>query len=182
MTRNRSLALLFAGALVLGACGGGDEAAEPEDTTPAEAAETTEAADTSDGDAEEDGAEASVTVDTASTDLGEILVDGDGMTLYLFDNDSEGQSACTGDCAATWPPLTGEPEAAGGADESLLGTITRDDGSTQVTYDGLPLYLYAPDSEPGDVSGQGVGGVWWVVGPDGSRITAEAAGSSGPNY
>lgn len=104
------------------------------------------------------------------------------MTLYLFDQDPEGESACVDDCASTWPPLVGEPEATGGADADLVGTITRPDGSTQATYDGYPLYLYAPDSEPGDVTGQGVGGVWWVIGPDGTRITDEAGGDAGPNY
>lgn len=184
MIRTRTLGVLLVGALVLGACGGDDPAASPDDgaaDTTTDAA-TTPATDPTTQDTGEDGAAAGATVDTASTDLGEILVDGDGMTLYLFDNDTEGESVCTDDCAATWPPLIGEPEVAGNADASLVGTITRPDGATQVTYDGQPLYLYAPDSEPGDVTGQGVGGVWWVVGPDGSRITAEAAGTGRPNY
>lgn len=175
------IAVLVAGALALAGCGGGDDtAAEGE---PTRDAATTTAAGTTAPDEEATGtATGSVTVDTASTDLGDVLVDGQGMTLYLFDDDSEGESACTGGCAETWPPLIGEAEAAGGADASLLDTITRPDGSTQVTYDGHPLYLYAPDSEPGDVTGQGVGGVWWVVGPDGSRITAEASEASRPDY
>lgn len=111
------------------------------------------------------------------TSLGEVLVDADGMTLYLFTPDAGGASTCTGGCAETWPPLTvdGEPAAGDGVDESLLGTVERDDGSTQVTYADHPLYTYAADGEPGDVTGQGVGGKWWVVGADGEAIEDEPA-------
>lgn len=183
MVRNTSTAMLLAGLLVLGACGDGDGGAAEGTDEPTAAATTEAGATTEAADAEEtEAAAGSVTIDTASTDLGEVLVDGDGMTLYLFDQDSEGESACVDDCASTWPPLVGEPEATGGADAALVGTISRPDGSTQATYDGHPLYLYAPDSEPGDVTGQGVGGVWWVIGPDGTRITDEAGGDAGPNY
>lgn len=118
-----------------------------------------------------------VRVGTADSEFGTILVDGHGNVLYLFDNDAGGESACYDSCAQTWPPLVGEAEATGDADPSLVGTTEREDGSTQVTYAGFPLYHYAADSAAGDVNGQGVGGVWWVVGPDGSRITDD--GSAG---
>jgi predicted lipoprotein with Yx(FWY)xxD motif len=111
-----------------------------------------------------------VTVTTADSALGTILVDGDGMTLYLFTNDSPGVSTCEDGCLAAWPPLLGQPAAANGADESLLGTLTRADGTTQVTYNGWPLYHWAQDTAPGDTTGQGVNGVWWVVNPDGDPI------------
>lgn len=195
-------ALLIAVVLALSAaaCGGDgdDTAADPgtdatdagtEDTAEDTAEDGTEdgtedAADDGTDDAAEDGTEAAGDADlaVADTDFGEVLVDGEGMTLYLFTNDSEGESVCVDDCAATWPPLTvdGEPVAGEGVDESLLSTIERSDGGTQVTYAGAPLYTYAPDSEPGDVTGQGVGDVWFVVGPDGEAITEapDAAGSS----
>lgn len=178
MIRASGIALLVAGALALVACGddGGDTEATGATTAPAQgdASATTPAG----GDDEatgEDAGEASVTLDTASTDLGDVLVDGDGMTLYLFDDDSHDESACVDDCAATWPPVTGQAQAAGDVDEGLLGTITRPDGSTQVTYGGFPLYRYAADAEPGDVNGQGLGEVWWVVGPDGARISGDTA-------
>lgn len=113
-----------------------------------------------------------VTVGTAETDLGTILVDGDGMTLYLFTNDSPGVSVCEDACLAAWPALLGEPEAGEGTDEALLGTLERSDGTTQVSYNGWPLYYWAQDSAPGDTTGQGVNDVWWVVSPAGEPIGA----------
>ncbi|WP_435076049.1 COG4315 family predicted lipoprotein [Halococcus sp. AFM35] len=109
---------------------------------------------------------------TSHPELGDILVGPDGMTLYLFTEDSGGRSNCTGDCAEAWPPLTvdGEPTAGEGVTADL-GTIERGDGSMQVTVGGTPLYYYAPDTQPGDATGQGVGGVWFVAAPDGSRIS-----------
>jgi predicted lipoprotein with Yx(FWY)xxD motif len=158
-----SVAVILA---VLGAsCGGAEDEPAAEDT------------------AADDTAEGSVVVDTAASDVGTILVDGDGMTLYLFDEDEPGTSTCHDGCAGTWPPLIGEATASADADAGLLGTTERDDGSLQVTYDGMPLYHYAPDQEPGQIEGQGVGGIWWVVSPDGQAITDEApAASPGGGY
>jgi predicted lipoprotein with Yx(FWY)xxD motif len=121
-------------------------------------------------------AAASVAVDR--TDLGDVLVDAEGMTLYLFTNDTDGASVCEDDCAAAWPPLIveGEPVAGEGIDVSLLGTTERRDGGTQVTYGGWPLYRWAQDERPGDTTGQGVQDVWFVVGPDGGAITAAGDG------
>jgi predicted lipoprotein with Yx(FWY)xxD motif len=128
-----------------------------------------------------DGAAAGAVLGTADSDLGEIVVDADGRTVYVFDKDTanSGKSACSGECLAKWPAVTADSDAPtvdGVSGE--VGTITRDDGSTQVTLDGMPLYLYAGDSQAGDVSGQAVGGIWWVVAPDGTKVTA--APSSGP--
>ena len=109
-----------------------------------------------------------------STDFGPILVDGAGMSLYLFTKDTQnsGTSTCTGDCLVKWPALLtdGDPVAGEGVDETLLGTITRDDGTTQVTYNGWPLYYFAEDTAPGDTNGQGVGDVWFLVSPEGEAI------------
>jgi len=123
---------------------------------------------------------ASTELMTAESELGTILVDSEGMTLYLFTNDSPGMSTCEGDCLAAWPPLEGEPSAGEGADDSLLGSIERSDGTTQATYADWPLYYFAQDAEPGDVTGQGVNGVWYVISPDGEAITdvAPTEGSS----
>lgn len=98
---------------------------------------------------------------------GTILVDGNGMTLYLFTRDDENVSNCSGGCAVIWPPLTVESEAALTVPEGMdgFGVITRDDGSLQVTYHGWPLYLWVQDQEPGDTTGHGVNDVWWVVNP-----------------
>ncbi len=112
-------------------------------------------------------------VQVEGSDLGQILVDADGRTLYLFlPDDQGGESTCYDDCEANWPPLAAEGELAGGdgVDGSLLGTTEREDGSTQVTYDGWPLYLFAGDETADDVNGQGVGDVWYVVAPSGEPI------------
>lgn len=133
------------------------------------------------GSAAAEGADVELAV--AGSDLGDIVVDGDGMTLYVFDNDTDGTSVCVEECAQTWPPLTGVAGAGDGVDAALIGAVDREDGSSQVTYDGRPLYHFAPDTAPGDTNGQAVGDVWWVVGPDGPAIsettspTAEATES-----
>ena len=122
-------------------------------------------------------------VDTASVgDLGTVLVDGSGRTLYLFESDTGSTSTCTGTCAGTWPALTttGDPTAGMGASASMLGTTTRDDGSTQVTYDGHPLYVYSGDSAAGQANGQGIGDVWFAVTTQGAP--AGASGSGGGGY
>jgi predicted lipoprotein with Yx(FWY)xxD motif len=109
-----------------------------------------------------------------SADFGPILVDGEGMSLYLFTKDTQnsGTSTCVDDCLAKWPALLtdGDPVAGEGVDETLLGTITRDDSTTQVTYNGWPLYYYAEDTAPGDTNGQAVGDVWFLVTPAGEAV------------
>jgi len=121
-----------------------------------------------------DTATAATTVGTVDGELGTFLVDGDGRTLYLFTIDEPGVSNCDEACLQAWPPLltAGDPTAAGSADATLLGTLTRADGTLQVTYAGWPLYLFAADATPGDVNGQGVNDVWFVVAPDGMMITS----------
>lgn len=96
--------------------------------------------------------------------LGKILVDADGMTLYIFTTDEEGKSNCYEQCAVNWPPLIAEgdiktPEGM----EDKFGTAEREDGTMQVTYDGMPLYYFINDNAPGDANGEGVNGVWFVV-------------------
>jgi predicted lipoprotein with Yx(FWY)xxD motif len=106
-----------------------------------------------------------VTVGTATSSLGLILVDGRGRTLYALTTDSPGVSTCEGSCLANWPPLvvSGTPVAGSGVEGTLLGTMTRSDGSTQVTYNGKPLYTFVGDVAAGDVNGQGKAGVWFAV-------------------
>jgi predicted lipoprotein with Yx(FWY)xxD motif len=107
----------------------------------------------------------------ASTDLGDIITDADNRTLYMFMPDDQGDPTCSGDCAANWPALTGEASAGSGVDASLLGTVPALAGGEQVTYNSWPLYYFAADAAPGDINGQGVGGVWYVIGADGEPIT-----------
>jgi predicted lipoprotein with Yx(FWY)xxD motif len=114
-------------------------------------------------------------VGTRPSGLGRIVVDGRGRTLYLFEKDRHGQSACSGVCAAYWPPLltNGKSNAVDGAKRSLLGTIRRTDGSRQVTYAGHPLYLFSGDGKSGQTNGEGLtdfGGGWYVLTPAGKKI------------
>ena len=104
------------------------------------------------------------------------LTDGSGRALYLWEADGRNTSTCSGGCASEWPPLTtsGTPKVSGGASAADIGTITRTDGSKQVTYNGHALYFFAGDTRPGQTEGQGstdFGADWWLVAPDGSKIT-----------
>ena len=114
--------------------------------------------------------------------LGSFLVDDKGMTLYLFTKDTANVSNCYDKCATAWPPLltTGKPAAGNGVDASKLGTTPRKDGSVQVTYNGWPLYYYQKDKAPGDVVGQDVGDVWFVVSPAGDKVESAAQATEAP--
>jgi predicted lipoprotein with Yx(FWY)xxD motif len=114
------------------------------------------------------GSEPTINVAT-DPKLGKILVDGKGMTLYIFTKDAAGKSNCSGACLTAWPPLLtqGKPNLGPGVDDSKIGTAALADGSKIVTYAGMPLYYYAKDTKPGDVAGQNVGKVWFVIDPDG---------------
>ena len=108
--------------------------------------------------------------------LGSILVDGKGLTVYLFVADTGTASTCYTQCATIWPPVltTGAPQAGTGVKTSLLGTTTRTDGTVEVTYAGHPLYYFFKDKATGDATGQGIngfGGLWWVMSPAGAAIT-----------
>ena len=107
-------------------------------------------------------------------DLGEVIVDSKGMTLYDFHKDKGTTSACYGACAEAWPPLLteGRPTAAGGAEASLLGITKRKDGTVQVTYKGHPVYGFAGDKKPGDTTGNDItefGAEWYALEPDGEE-------------
>jgi predicted lipoprotein with Yx(FWY)xxD motif len=117
-----------------------------------------------------------------STSLGRILVDRNGRTLYLFEKDRNGRSACSGACAQAWPPLltSGRPVAGHGVSRSKLGTVRRASGRRQVTYAGHPLYRYAGDGRAGDTNGEGsraFGAAWYALSASGHRVTG--GGSAG---
>ena len=120
------------------------------------------------------GGGAAVIAVATNPKLGKILVDSKGMTLYYFEKDKKGgtSSTCSGACASVWPPVTtsGTPKAQNGAQASKLGTIKRSDGSTEVTYNGWPLYTYASDTKPGDAKGNDLkqfGATWYALTPAG---------------
>ena len=121
----------------------------------------------------------SATVGIANENLGKILVNSQGRTLYIFQRDSGTKSACTDACAIEWPPLraTGKPVVGGGANPSIVATSARSDGKPQVTYSGHPLYLFTGDQKPGDTNGQGVnafGGLWYALSSAGNQIVGSA--------
>jgi predicted lipoprotein with Yx(FWY)xxD motif len=164
LTLLASAAVIPLTALALASCGGGGNAtasSPPPKTASGKAA----------------------TLGVESTSLGKILYNGQGRTLYVFQSDTGTTSNCSGACATNWPPLTSaNPTVGKGASASMVGTTKRSDGTTQVTYNGHPVYTFKGDSSPGDTSGQGVnafGGLWYAVSPAGQQVTASAPNSSG---
>jgi predicted lipoprotein with Yx(FWY)xxD motif len=154
--------------LTAAACGGGGDTQSAE---PAEQASSrTPAEQSASPSPESSGRQAATTIETARSEFGEILVDSEGMTLYMFDPDRGGESTCEGDCLVAWPPVEGPAEAGAGVDDSMLGTTKATDGTTMATYNDWPLYYWVDDKRPGDVTGQAVNDVWWVLGPDGEPI------------
>ncbi|MEW2546930.1 SCO0930 family lipoprotein [Streptomyces sp. NPDC047002] len=179
MTKRIRTALLFGAAATalaaVSACGAGSGDAKP--SAPASPAASAAAG------AASAAPSASATAGTLAlhTDpkLKSVVADGRGMSLYVFDKDTPGTSNCAGDCAALWPPVPAAGASAGqGLNPDLLGSLTRADGSKQLTLAGKPLYYYAKDARPGDVKGQGVGGVWYASAPDGWKagVTRPALG------
>jgi predicted lipoprotein with Yx(FWY)xxD motif len=128
------------------------------------------------------GSARAVSIETHSGPMGAYLTDGSGRSLYLFAADTAGKSNCSGGCASTWPPvLASSASAMSGAQASMLGTITRSDGTKQVSYDGHALYYFAQDTKAGQTTGQGFdnfGAKWWLVAPSGQPITGSGGASS----
>ena len=171
-TRSLSiLSVLVMLALVLAACSPNAGAAQPTATTeptPIPAAATTAS-----------GGPVTLKVSQNAT-LGSFLTDQNGMTLYLYQKDTNGASTCFGGCLAAWPALltNGAPVAGDPSITGQLGITTRPDGSQQVTYNGAPLYYFLKDKNAGDTTGQGVGSVWYVVPP--SPTTSAATATTAP--
>jgi predicted lipoprotein with Yx(FWY)xxD motif len=156
--------LLIAGAIaatmLAAACGGSSPSSAASSPSPSAAASP---------------AATGTTIAASTSKLGQILVDGKGMTVYLFVVDTSTTSTCYTSCASIWPPVltTGAPQAGAGATASLLGTTTRTDGKVEVTYAGHPLYYFVQDKAAGDTTGQGIngfGGLWWVLTPSGAAM------------
>ncbi|MFI8191897.1 SCO0930 family lipoprotein [Streptomyces sp. NPDC085946] len=114
---------------------------------------------------------------STNAEIGKVVTDTLGLTLYRFDQDTAEppKSNCDGDCAKTWPPVPADDATAGeGIDKALLGSVTRADGTEQLTIGGWPAYRYAKDVNAGDVKGQGVGGKWYALAPDGKKAQGGA--------
>ncbi|MGC2005030.1 hypothetical protein [Trebonia sp.] len=158
----------FGVALLVAACSTGSSGtAAAGSSSPAGASSSSAAA----------GGSGSTVITTVSSSAGTFLANSSGHAVYLWTKDSNGMSACSGACAGAWPPVTttGTVTASGEAKSSDLSTITRSDGTKQVTYDGHPLYFFSGDSGPGMASGQGndgFGAKWWLVSPSGSDVTS----------
>jgi predicted lipoprotein with Yx(FWY)xxD motif len=162
-----------AGALLLAGCGGddGDDSGE----TAGGAATIEAAAPTTTAPAAPGSAAAGTTIKAGDSQFGHVLFDGDDQAIYYFDKESRSKSECYGECAEAWPPVLteGEPQAGAGVQQRLLGATQRDDGTTQVTYDGHPLYLYAHEG-PNQVTCHDVsefGGLWLAVQPNGQAVS-----------
>jgi predicted lipoprotein with Yx(FWY)xxD motif len=188
-------ALALIAALVVAGCGGGSSSTGTEATEAAaapageanagseekesseaygEAAEEGESASEKPAGGESAGGKSAVVKVGNAGDLGKVIVDAEGLTLYDFHADKGTTSACYGGCATAWPPLltTGTPAATGGAQASLIGTTKRKDGTEQVTYNGHPLYLYVGDQKPGDATGNDIsqfGAQWYALLPNGEE-------------
>jgi predicted lipoprotein with Yx(FWY)xxD motif len=152
----RTMTLVAACVLLFAACGGDDE--EP----------------SAGGGQDQPPQEAAATIEVTSASMGDILVDPDGNTLYMFvpDQEENGEPTCYDDCAQAWPAFeaTGDLTAGEGLDQSLLASVERTDGTTQVTYNDLPLYYFSGDEAAGDTNGQGLMDVWYVVSPEGEPV------------
>jgi predicted lipoprotein with Yx(FWY)xxD motif len=169
-TRSAATVLTIGAFGLLSACG--SQGNTPETTTP----KTTIPATTT------TAAKATTTVPTspaliglADSNLGKIVVDGQGMSVYLYKNDTKGKpSTCEGQCLQNWPAVIAKddkPLAGTGLDQTKLTVIARNDGTKQVAYNGWPLYTWIKDTKPGDTTGQNVGNVWYTINSAGDAIT-----------
>jgi predicted lipoprotein with Yx(FWY)xxD motif len=179
-------AIALIAAMLIAGCGGGSSSSttstEASEAAPAETEATTEEKPAKEEAAAQPAAEAEPEGEPTPVSLGEaagvgqVLVDSEGMTLYYFEKDQKGsgKSKCEGACAEAWPPLTteGEPEAMQGVKVAMLGTIEREDGTTQITYAGWPLYTFVEDQKPGEDNGtdsKAFGASWYPLHSNGKK-------------
>ena len=178
--RAAALATLAVAAMAVAGCGSSSSASKST-ATAAPAAASSSSSTTSSSSSEASGAES---IGTAKGGMGTYLTADEGRAVYLWVADSGGKSACSGACAKAWPPVEtkGKPKAEGGVNAAALGTITRSDGSQQVTYDGHPLYYFIADKSKGETKGEGTNGfgaLWWLVGTSGNAVKKGGSSSGG---
>jgi predicted lipoprotein with Yx(FWY)xxD motif len=163
-----ALSLVVVASIVAG-CGGSSSSSSSSASAPSE------------------GGGASTISGAENSELGTILVDAKGFTVYSFAKDQGTTSSCYGECAEAWPPVIvkGEPTAGEGAESSELGTTKRKDGTTEVTYAGHPLYTFFEDEKPGEAKGNGVnafGAVWNALDESGSATAGGGGATGGGGY
>jgi predicted lipoprotein with Yx(FWY)xxD motif len=174
-------------AVLLAGCGSSSKSSSATTTTTASTAAAASASSTTASTQTAATTASAVAVSTKHSKLGMILAAGPKkLTVYMFEADKGGQSACSGACAKVWPPVTSAAgaQAAGAAVAAALGRMTRSDGTTQITYKGHPLYFYDDDKDSGDAYGQGsnaFGAGWYVLKPDGSKLDEGAKKGGGGN-
>ncbi|CCH33863.1 hypothetical protein ABZ816_08565 [Actinosynnema sp. NPDC047251] len=173
MTRFRALVLGAAALALLGACGQAAEAGSPRPAGQEVVAPQL-------GEVDKVAGDAALLATAVVPQLGTVLTDGKGLTLYRFDKDTASPSVsdCDGECAEKWPPVlasTADLEVQG-VDAALVSTVDRKDGAKQITVAGWPVYRFAQDAEPGQAKGQGVGGTWFVAAPDGKKAAPASSG------
>ncbi|NUS85077.1 MAG: hypothetical protein HOY75_20660 [Streptomyces sp.] len=173
------VAATLAAIMMTAACGSAEDKAAPTAAaSPVAAGAKATAEATADEDAGAQPTQAGRLSVWRSDELGPVVTDGAGFTLYRFDKDTAKPPAsnCAGDCATTWPPVPADGASAGqGIDASLLGSVTRADGTKQLTVAGRPMYRYAQDTAPRQANGQGVGGTWFATAPGGTKADKAAA-------
>lgn len=163
--------LAIVGALVIAGCGGGGSSSSSPESAGAENASATSS----------EGGSGEGTITGAEVGgLGNVLVDSEGMTVYLYTPDTGTESTCYGECETAWPPVTaeGKPTAGEGATSAALGTTKRKGGSMQVTYEGHPLYTFSGDEAPGEANGQELEGIWFVLDESGNAVEGKASASA----
>jgi predicted lipoprotein with Yx(FWY)xxD motif len=165
---------IVAAALALLAGCGSDDDPEEADTNAGTTEETAD--DATDDSVVDDATDDAAFVGTTETELGEVLVDEAGLTLYGFTEDTDGVPTCEDACADAWPPvLVDSAELPAGLDAEVYSVVERSDGTFQLVAGEWPLYRFAGDAAEGDVNGQGTGGVWFAAAPGGSLITGDEA-------
>ena len=174
--RTKIVTCMLAGALVVAgaACGGDDDS---DQTTANQSDQSDQSEGTTSG---SEGSSAEALVKTSDSDLGQILTTADGMTVYGFTTDTNGELSCLDGCASAWPPVAVDSEQLpAGMDADVFSVISRPDGTYQLKAGDWPLYTFMGDTAAGQTNGQGTGGTWFVVKPDGQLNQGDAAPAGG---
>ena len=173
--RTKIVTCMLAGALVVAGAACGDD--DSSDQTTADQSDSGQSEGTT---TTSEATNAEAVVKASDSDLGQIITTPDGMTVYGFTTDTNGQSSCVDGCASAWPPVTvPSEELPAGMDADVFAVTERPDGTYQLKAGDWPLYTFMGDTAAGQTNGQGTGGTWFVVKPDGQLNQGDAAASGG---